>query len=149
MQETDQAYSWLSMADNSNITVLILMCQPCDNIPSLESQSYLEKYGVRLADKEPYNSYMARYCNEVLYGSNTDTEHAGQLGFKDNFDYFLSIEGEPQLKIGEINYFGDSLSGIYMTAFDNNTNEVVDVVNINILENGALTLEHCETGGSY
>lgn len=149
MQETDQAYGWLSMADNSNITVLILMCQPCDNIPSLESQSYLEKYGVRLADKESYNSYMARYCNEVLYGSNTDTEHAGQLGFTGNFDYFLSIEGEPQLKIDEINYFGDSLSGIYMTAFDNNTNEVVDVVNIDILENGALTLEHCETGGSY
>ena len=149
MRETNQAYSWLSMADNSNITVLVLMCRPCDNMPSLESQSYLGKYGVLFGKEDEYHSYMARFSDEVLYGSYVDTEHAGLLGEEDNIDYFLSIEGQPQLMIGEKNYFGDSLSGIHMAAFDNNTNEVVDVININILENGSLTLEHYETGGSF
>lgn len=148
MRKANQAYHWLSMADNSNITVLVLMCRPCDNMPSLESRSYLEKYGVLFGEGDEYHSYMARFSDEVLYGSYVDTEHAGQLGEKDSIDYFLSTGGKPQLTIGGKNYFGDSLSGIHMAAFDNNTNEVVDVVNINISENGSLMLEHYETGGS-
>ncbi len=147
MRETNQPYKWLAMADNENITVLTLMCQPCDYVPSLESRSYLMKYGL-FTDTETYGSpYMARFCREVLYGSHTDTEHEGPLG--DGGNYYLSLGEMPMIKVNETDYFGDSLPGIHMTAVDKNRNEVVDSVIFYVLEDGSLTMEHLGIGGGF
>lgn len=148
MKETDQAYNWLTMADNANITVLVLKAKPCDHMPSLESRSYLKRYGLFSEEIGWESPYMARFCEEVLYGSSTDTEHEGEMA--DDLPYFLSVRNdgreEPQLRIGEINYYDPSQEGIQMLAFDNNINEIIDSVAFQILEDGSLVMEHCEMG---
>lgn len=146
MRETEQAHSWLAMADNENITVLVLMYQPCEYVPSLESRSYLMEYGL-FTDTELYGSpYMARFCGEVLYGSHTDTEHEGPL--ENGVTYYLSSDGTPVIKVNETNYFDGPLQGIHMVAFDNNRSEVVDSVVFHVMEDGSLIMEHPGIGGS-
>lgn len=147
MRETDQAYTWLAMADNANITVFVLMDGPSFNAPSLESRSYLKKYGLFLDETVYDGSYMARFCGDILYGSGTDTEHEGELW--DGADYVLSIKDAPQIRINGTNYCDNSIQGIHMAAFDNNLNEVVDSVVFNILEDGSLSMEHSEVGGDF
>lgn len=148
MKETDQAYNWLAMADNANITVLVLKAKPCEYMPSSESRSYLKRYGFFSEETDWGSPYMARFCENVLYGSSTDTEHEGEM--EDGMPYFLSVGNdggeEPQLRIGEMNYYDPSQGGIQMVAFDDNINEIIDSVVFQILEDGSLVMKHCETG---
>lgn len=140
MRRTDRAQDWLSMADNANITVLTVTTDPGGHAPSLESIASLKRYGLSVAEGNFEGPYLARFCEEVLYGSHTDTEHEGEL--EGETAYFLSVEEGPQICIGEKNYCEGLRQGIHMVAFDNNKKEVVDSVTITIREDGSLAMEH-------
>lgn len=140
MRGTQRALDWLAMADNANITVLVAAEGMGEHVPSLESIAALRRYGLFVEEADFDSPYMARFCGEVLYGSHTDTAHEGELA--GDTEYVLSVADGPSIRIGDVERCHKSEPGIYMVAFDNNTEEVVDSVIIRIGEDGSLGMEH-------
>lgn len=140
MLETNDPMEWLALGDSSEITLLTVADAPCEQELSAESRLALKALGATDDFLAGSGSLKGIYNNKVTYSDSSEKDKKGKLG-SEEIEYVLSIGEEPQILLGEHNYYDASRGGIQIVAFDINTNEVFDVVYLSVAEDGSLLME--------
>lgn len=142
MRNTDDPLRWLSLADDSNLMLLIYMPLSTANPPALDVSFLLRAFGMPYASINRGNPFVGVYSGESLYASNTNKEYSNSISMptgKDDINYSV---GSGAIMINKTDYFSGEEYGIHIVAIDKNTTEVVDSVILDITGTGGLTLTH-------
>lgn len=146
MRVTSDAAEWLSLANNGNMTTLIIMDQKSEFSPSLVNEQLLKIYGLTTAILAEGDHYFCVYSGKVVNSSASKSSISGKFGSRsDKLKYSLSIGEQSQMIVGDRNYIDGASKGLHMVAFDNNTYDFVDSVCFTISADGELHLEHDST----
>lgn len=143
MHMTSDAGQWLSLADDENMTVLILMDQKSESAPSPVNEQLLKIYGLTLSILTKADHYFCVYSGKTVSSDTSGSTLSGRFGsrYEDKLTYTLSIGEQSQIMVGNRNYIEGVPKGIHMVAFDNNTYKFVDAVRFTISGDGELHLE--------
>lgn len=147
MRNTQNPIEWLSIANNYNVSLLILREKPLSAEPSLESLMILKTFGLSrdsLLNESPYIGY---YSGESRFASMSEKEYSGVLdnmwGERDDVKYSISVENTPQIIINGKNFYTDFYKGgVHIVVLDKNTGEVADSAIIDLSPIGDLEIYH-------
>lgn len=140
MLHTKDPMEWLSLGEHSGITLFALAGEPCEYKPSAETKLILGMFGVPDSYLNGGASFKAIYNNELIYSNDEQSDKAGKVGTAE-IRYTLSTKKAPSLVINKVEYYDVAKGDIQLVAFDNNKNEVVDVVYMSVAEDGMLLME--------
>lgn len=146
MRSTDDVAEWLSLADNSNIALLMLYEKPMDHEPSAAGFLLLDKFGLTEEILKGSPHYIGYHSGAECFSSKDELSYSGMIdkmwGSRDDIHYSITAEPLPQIIVNGRNYCKDYQCGIFFAALDVNTGEVADSVIVNTGRYGELKLRH-------
>lgn len=140
MKVCENPAEWFRLAKNSKITLLMAANELPEGVPSEESQNILSKVGITEEYFKGDGTLKVVYNRKVRYSDFSSDEKSGKVGERKT-KYTITVGEEPQILVKKQNYYDASQKGVHIVAFDNNTEEIFDVICLNVAKNGSLRME--------
>lgn len=140
MKASNNPAEWFAMANNSEITLLMAANEQMEGVPSAASQEVLNMVGITEDYFAGSGELKLVYNKKVKYKDFATGRQSGIIGEEDT-PYSILLGEESEILIAEENYFDSSKEGIQIVAFDNNTEEIFDVICLKVASDGSLIME--------